>query len=163
MTDKNTILSIRNCKSSTTTALTAAVFSIAWHGRAPGGRRLRAVGKAESCAGGKRFTTAVTALMDKDGLSFVQISDSHIGFNKEANQDVIATLQVAVAQINALPTPPAFLFHTGDLSHLSRPDEFDTLDKILQTARADRVLRPGRARHAGRQRQAVSRALRQGH
>ena len=77
--------------------------------------------------------------MDKDTFSFVQISDSHIGFNKEANQDVIATLQVAVARINALPTPPAFVFHTGDLSHLSKPEEFDTLDKVLQTAKAGRV------------------------
>ena len=77
---------------------------------------------------------------DKDALSFVQISDSHIGFNKEANQDVIATLQEAVARINALAVPPAFMIHTGDLSHLSKPAEFDTVDKILQTARVGRVL-----------------------
>jgi len=70
---------------------------------------------------------------DKDTLSFVQISDSHIGFNKEANQDVIATLQEAVARINALAIPPAFIIRTGDLSHLSKPkpEEFDTVDKIL--------------------------------
>src|SRR5262245_33634547 len=50
-------------------------------------------------------------------LSFVQISDSHIGFNKEANKDVAATLREAVARINALPNPPSFMLHTGDLSH----------------------------------------------
>jgi plastocyanin len=77
---------------------------------------------------------------DKDTLSFVQISDSHIGFNKEANRDVIATLQEAVARINALEVAPAFIIHTGDLSHLSKPEEFDTVDKILQTARVERML-----------------------
>src|SRR5215470_5267325 len=54
----------------------------------------------------------------KGELSFVQISDSHIGFNKAANPDVIATLQAAIAKVNALPTPPEFVLHTGDLSHL---------------------------------------------
>ena len=65
----------------------------------------------------------------KGELSFVQISDSHIGFNKAANPDVAATLQVAIDRINALPTPPAFLLHTGDISHLSKPAEFDTVDQ----------------------------------
>src|SRR5258708_40228851 len=48
-------------------------------------------------------------------FSFVQISDSHIGFNKEANKDVAATLREAVARINALPKTPSFMLHTGDL------------------------------------------------
>ena len=73
------------------------------------------------------------------GLTFVQISDSHIGFSKEANKDVTATLQTAVAKINELPTPPAFLLHTGDLSHLSKPSEFDTLDQVLKGAKTGRV------------------------
>lgn len=76
---------------------------------------------------------------DEDTFSFVQISDSHIGFSKEANKDVIATLREAVAKINALPAPPAFMIHTGDISHLSKPEEFDTVDKILQTAKVGRV------------------------
>src|SRR6267142_1659264 len=62
-------------------------------------------------------------------LSFVQISDSHIGFSKEANKDVLSTLKVAIVKINALPPPPAFVLHTGDLSHLSKPEEFDALDQ----------------------------------
>ncbi len=53
-------------------------------------------------------------------LFFVQISDSHMGFNKAANPDVAATFQEAVRRINALPTQPAFLLHTGDISHLSQ-------------------------------------------
>jgi len=75
----------------------------------------------------------------KGELSFVQISDSHMGFNKPANPDVIATLKAAVAKINALPVPPEFILHTGDISHLSRPEEFDTVDQILQSASAKDV------------------------
>jgi Icc protein len=67
-------------------------------------------------------------------LSFVQISDSHMGFNKAANPDVVGTLQAAIHKINALPTPPEFLLHTGDISHLSKPEEFDTVDQILKSA-----------------------------
>ncbi len=72
-------------------------------------------------------------------LSFVQISDSHIGFDKPANPDVAATLGEAVNRINALPAAPAFLLHTGDISHLSKPTEFDTCDQILKGAKAGRT------------------------
>jgi Icc protein len=68
-------------------------------------------------------------------LSFAQISDSHMGFNKAANPDVAATLKAAVEKINALPSPPEFLLHTGDISHLSKPAEFDTVDQILKEAK----------------------------
>ncbi len=73
-------------------------------------------------------------------FSFVQISDSHIGFSKEANKDVVGTLKEAVAKINALPTPPDFILHTGDLTHMSDAEEFDTLDQILKSAKAGRVI-----------------------
>jgi 3',5'-cyclic AMP phosphodiesterase CpdA len=73
-------------------------------------------------------------------FSFVQISDSHIGFNKEANKDVIGTLKEAIARINALPTPPAFVLHTGDLSHLSEAEELDTLNELMKTVKTERVL-----------------------
>jgi 3',5'-cyclic AMP phosphodiesterase CpdA len=73
------------------------------------------------------------------GLSFVQISDSHVGFDKAANKDVIATLEQCVARINALPQRPAFVIHTGDHVHLSRPAEFDTVKHILATIKTDRV------------------------
>jgi 3',5'-cyclic-AMP phosphodiesterase len=69
-------------------------------------------------------------------FSFVQISDSHIGFSKEPNRDVAATLQKAVDKINALPKRPDLLLHTGDLTHLSKPEEFDTVNQILRSARA---------------------------
>jgi hypothetical protein len=74
------------------------------------------------------------------GLFFVQVSDSHIGFNKAANPDVTQTLRAAVAKINALPRRPDFVVHTGDVSHLSRPDEFDLADQVLKGIHTERVL-----------------------
>ena len=71
----------------------------------------------------------------KGDFAFVQISDSHIGFNKAANPDVTATLNHAIAKINALPVQPEFILHTGDLSHLSEPGEFDTLDQALKSVK----------------------------
>src|SRR6202171_6697182 len=67
-------------------------------------------------------------------LSFVQISDSHMGFNKAVNPDVVGTLKTAVDKVNALSTPAEFMLHTGDISHLSKPEEFDTVDQILKSA-----------------------------
>lgn len=67
-------------------------------------------------------------------LSFAQISDSHMGFNKAANPDVAATLRAAVDKINALSVQPEFLLHTGDISHLAKSEEFDTVDQILKGA-----------------------------
>ena len=75
----------------------------------------------------------------KGQLSFVQISDSHIGFNKAANTDVVGTLQAAIEKINALPTPPAFVLHTGDLTQLSKDTEFDTLEQSLKSIKTDRI------------------------
>lgn len=71
----------------------------------------------------------------KSELSFVQISDSHMGFNKAANPDVVGTLKAAVEKINGISTPPEFMLHTGDISHLSKPEEFDTVDQILKSAK----------------------------
>jgi 3',5'-cyclic AMP phosphodiesterase CpdA len=72
-------------------------------------------------------------------MSFVQISDSHMGFNKAANPDVVGTLKAAIDKINALPTSPEFILHTGDISHLSKPEEFDTVDQLLKGASAKDV------------------------
>jgi len=70
----------------------------------------------------------------KGDLTFVQISDSHMGFDKAANPDVVGTLKAAVDKVNALPVAPAFMLHTGDISHLSKPGEFDTVDQLLKAA-----------------------------
>jgi 3',5'-cyclic-AMP phosphodiesterase len=77
--------------------------------------------------------------MPKGELAFVQISDSHIGFNKEANPDVVGTLRQAITKVNALPTRPAFVLHTGDLSQLSKPDQFDTLEQALKELRTEKI------------------------
>jgi 3',5'-cyclic AMP phosphodiesterase CpdA len=95
--------------------------------------------------GGVLNSYALNALggMDKKDLkgelSFVQISDSHMGFAKPANPDVTATLKAAIDKINALPVAPEFLLHTGDISHLSKAEEFDTVDQILKSATAKDV------------------------
>jgi Icc protein len=72
-------------------------------------------------------------------LSFVQISDTHIGFGKDPNPHVTDTLQSLVDKINALPQRPPFVIHTGDLTHLSKPEEFDTLDQILKGLKTDQI------------------------
>jgi Icc protein len=72
-------------------------------------------------------------------FTFVQISDSHIGFDKAANADVTATCKAAIDKINALPTEPDLIIHTGDLSHLSKPSEFDTLNQVLKGAKVKQV------------------------
>ena len=72
-------------------------------------------------------------------FSFVQISDSHIGFNKPANPDVTATLQAAVDKINSLPRTPEFMIHTGDLSHAAKAAEFDTMDGILKGSKPKQI------------------------
>jgi len=91
----------------------------------------------------KSFALSEVANMDqskmKGDLSFVQISDSHIGFDKAANPDVTATLREAIAKINGLSQPPAFVLHTGDLSHLSKASEFDTLDQTLKSIHTEKI------------------------
>jgi 3',5'-cyclic-AMP phosphodiesterase len=67
-------------------------------------------------------------------FTFMQISDSHVGFMKPANPDARVTLREAIAKINALPSKPDFIIHTGDISQLSRPEEFDDADQIIQGA-----------------------------
>jgi 3',5'-cyclic-AMP phosphodiesterase len=75
---------------------------------------------------------------DLDGLpagtpTFVQISDTHVGFHGDANHDVLKTFQTAIDRINALPKPPEFVMHTGDLTHLSKPEQFDTVRQMLSS------------------------------
>ena len=90
-------------------------------------------------SGGIASSRAFGAPGAKAGFTFVQISDSHIGFNKPANPDVVSTLQATVDKINALPQPPDFIIHTGDLSHLSKPAEYDTMDQVLKGANQKQV------------------------
>ncbi|HEY4214330.1 MAG TPA: metallophosphoesterase [Steroidobacteraceae bacterium] len=68
------------------------------------------------------------------GLTFVQVSDSHIGFDKAANPDARASFREAIAKIRALPSKPAFIVHTGDITQLSKPNEFDDAEQIIKEA-----------------------------
>ncbi|MEX3954814.1 metallophosphoesterase [Trinickia sp. EG282A] len=68
-------------------------------------------------------------------FSFMQISDSHIGFTKAPNPDVTSTLKAALERIDAQPVRPDFIVHTGDLTHLSKPDEFDTVAQLMRASR----------------------------
>jgi 3',5'-cyclic AMP phosphodiesterase CpdA len=76
-------------------------------------------------------------------FTFLQISDSHIGFDKEKDITAIDTLNEAVAKIKALPTRPDFMIHTGDISHLSKADEFDDAAQIIGSVGADLHWVPG--------------------
>jgi hypothetical protein len=77
------------------------------------------------------------------GFTFLQISDSHIGFKAPANPNPTATLEEAMAKIGALPEKPAFMVHTGDITHLSKPEEFDGADQVISKARLDTFYVPG--------------------
>ena len=77
------------------------------------------------------------------GLTFLQISDSHMGFDKPANPNAKGTLEEAIARINAIPQRPSFMIHTGDITHLSKPAEFDDAEKIISQAKLDVHYVPG--------------------
>src|SRR6201982_1317676 len=77
------------------------------------------------------------------GMTFLQISDSHVGFDKPANPNALGTLEEAITKVNALPQKPAFMIHTGDISHLSKEKEFDDADHIISQSRLDIPHGPG--------------------
>ena len=77
------------------------------------------------------------------GLTFLQISDSHVGFDKPANPNALGTLEEAINKVKALPVKPAFMIHTGDITHLSKPSEFDDADRIISQSRLDVHYVPG--------------------
>ena len=116
---------------SATTDSTGEGSCAVWRGREP--RRYGPWREAFSALAGASTET------QRESIFFVQISDSHIGFSKDANKDVTATLQQAVSKVNALPQNPAFVLHTGDITQLAKPDEFDTANEVLKGLRTDRV------------------------
>jgi 3',5'-cyclic AMP phosphodiesterase CpdA len=86
---------------------------------------------------------AAQAAVKTTPFSFVQVSDSHVGFAKAANPDARATFRTAVAKIAALPQKPAFILHTGDVTQLSKDQEFDDADQILKETGLDAFHIPG--------------------
>src|SRR4030088_2843548 len=85
------------------------------------------------------------AATDKKGFArlgkplFVQISDTHIGFNKDANPDVNGTLTQTIDLVNGMSEQPALIIHTGDITHLSRPAEFDLAQQMLSGLRSSEL------------------------
>lgn len=78
-------------------------------------------------------------IIPKADFSFVQVSDSHIGFAKAANSNVVGTLQATIDKINAMPNQPSFILHTGDLTHLAQPEEFDLLQQTLKSVKSEKI------------------------
>ena len=76
-------------------------------------------------------------------FSFVQVSDSHIGFSKPANPDARATLEAAIDKILAMPGNPAFMIHTGDVTHTAQPQQFDDALEMLKRTKLDVHYAPG--------------------
>jgi len=80
------------------------------------------------------LSTALAAEPPAEPFTFLQISDSHVGFSKPANPDALATLREAITRIKELPKKPSFMIHTGDISHLSKDMEFDNADQLIKEA-----------------------------
>jgi hypothetical protein len=111
-----------------------------------GGNRRRLEHQRRGAAHAGLISDAAAAEAAKGELTFVQISDSHIGFHLPPNPDPTATLTEAIDKIKAMPTQPAFLIHTGDISHLSKEEEWDTADQVIKSANKEVFLIPGGAR-----------------
>jgi 3',5'-cyclic AMP phosphodiesterase CpdA len=80
---------------------------------------------------------------DPTGFTFLQISDSHVGFEKPANPNALGTLKEAIAKVKAMPARPSFMIHTGDITHLSKPAEFDNADQVIGDAKLQVHYVPG--------------------
>ncbi len=87
--------------------------------------------------------SAAAATIGPNDFTFLQISDSHIGFDKPANPHAIDTLHEAIDHIKALAVKPAFMLHTGDITHLSKPDQFDTAAQVIGSTGIDVHYVPG--------------------
>jgi 3',5'-cyclic-AMP phosphodiesterase len=124
MTDDPTILSRRNTLRCMTWAGAAMLWTV------PGG-----IPRARLAGG--------TAQAAETGFSFVQVSDSHIGFDKAANPDTPGTLKLAMDKVQAMPNNPKFMIHTGDITHLSKAAQFDTAASLLGTTRLPLYTVPG--------------------
>src|SRR5262249_48617998 len=74
---------------------------------------------------------------------FLQTRASHVGFDKAANPNALGTFQEAIAKVNAMPTQPAFIIHTGDITHLSKEKEFDDADQAMKALKQKVYVIPG--------------------
>jgi 3',5'-cyclic-AMP phosphodiesterase len=77
------------------------------------------------------------------GFTFAQVSDSHLGFDKPVNANVTDTFQEALNHVTGMPEKPAFIIHTGDMTHLSKPEQFDTCAQLLKATNLQVYTVPG--------------------
>ncbi|KAA0022806.1 metallophosphoesterase [Antrihabitans cavernicola] len=106
----------------------------AWFGAAVG---LTVVGgEVLSHVGGTPISSAAT---DRPTLRFAQVSDSHIGFQGAANTNVVDTFGEAISQVNSLGYTPDFVIHTGDLTHLATPEQFDQAKQMMKSLNTPHV------------------------
>lgn len=108
------------------------------------GAAVAGLGMLWAISGGELSSGALAAGQRERGaaaadFSFVQISDTHVGAHTPANPNVVSTFEQAIQRINALPQRPAFVVHTGDHVHLSKPQEFDTARQLVGTIKVDRI------------------------
>src|ERR1700719_552034 len=85
----------------------------------------------------------IEAATAASSFTFLQISDSHVGFDKAANPNALGTLKEAMDKVATLPVKPAFMIPTGDITHLSKPAQFDNADQVIGAARLDVHYVPG--------------------
>src|ERR1700747_2900991 len=85
------------------------------------------------CSWGFRASSMIGSAQaaENSGFTFLQISDSHVGFNKAANPNALGTLQEAIEKVKALSNKPAFMLHTGDITHLSKTKQFDAAAQAI--------------------------------
>jgi 3',5'-cyclic AMP phosphodiesterase CpdA len=86
---------------------------------------------------------ASAAAPDAGAFTFLQISDSHVGFDKPANPNALGTLREAIGKVKSMPARPSFMIHTGDITHLSKAAEFDNADAVIREAGLDVHYVPG--------------------
>ena len=89
--------------------------------------------------GGVLASTTLAEAAGSADFTFAQISDTHVGFAGEANRNAAGTLADSINALNALTTPPAFVLHTGDLTHGQKAGAFDTLGEALKAVRTERI------------------------
>jgi 3',5'-cyclic AMP phosphodiesterase CpdA len=87
-------------------------------------------------AGGEVISQVAGAATSKHAqarptLRFAQVSDSHLGFSGPANPNVVDTFGHAIDCINNLGYTPDFVIHTGDITHLASPEQFDQAKQMM--------------------------------
>ncbi len=86
--------------------------------------KLMGLGGAVLVLGPRGLAQASDATAGQDDFFFVQLSDTHWGFNDpKINPDYAGTLKKAIAAVNSMKTQPDFVVFTGDITHTTDDDK----------------------------------------